>query len=68
VDSLIAAAARPPAAGDLVVAGIAVRRLRTKDARAALARARRAARDARIPALAAEVATASQVLKAPAAR
>jgi hypothetical protein len=47
----------PPAlmaAHELVVAGIAMRRLRTKAARAALARAERAARHARIPALAAE--------------
>src|SRR4030088_1984059 len=47
-------AAFPPAlkaAHELVVAGIAMRRLRTKTARAALARAGRAARDADIPAL-----------------
>src|SRR5882724_5135329 len=44
----------PPAsrtAHELVVAGIAMRRLRTKAARAALTRAERTARDARIPAL-----------------
>src|SRR5204863_3001788 len=61
----------PPAsraAHELVVAGIAMRRLRTKTARAALARAGRAARDARIPALAAEVESASLVLNTPAAR
>ncbi|MBV9566143.1 MAG: helix-turn-helix domain-containing protein [Bradyrhizobium sp.] len=61
----------PPAslaAHELVRAGIAMRRLRTKLARAALARAGRAARQARIPALAAEVETASQTLMAPAAR
>jgi hypothetical protein len=45
-----------------------MRRLRTKVARAALARAGRAAREARIPALAAEVETASLTLKTPAAR
>ena len=48
----------PPAsraAHELVVAGIAMRRVRTKQARAALARAGRAARHARIPALTAEV-------------
>ena len=48
----------PPASRivhELVVAGIAVRRVRTKAARAALARAERAARHARIPALTAEV-------------
>jgi hypothetical protein len=61
----------PPAsrtAHELVVAGIAMRRLRTKAARAALARAERAARDARIPALTAEVESASHVLNTPAAR
>src|SRR3954471_14825583 len=40
---------------ELVVAGIAMRRLRAKAARAALIRADRAAREAAIPALAAEV-------------
>jgi hypothetical protein len=61
----------PPAlraAHELVVAGIAMRRLRTKAARAALARAERAARHAGIPALAAEVESAFCVLDAPAAR
>jgi len=60
----------PPlkAAHELVVAGIAMRRLRTKVARAALARAERAARLAGIPALAAEVESASLVLDTPAAR
>jgi hypothetical protein len=53
---------------ELVVAGIAIRRLRTKAARAALARAERAARQARIPALTAEVESASLVLNTPAAR
>ena len=53
---------------ELVVAGIAVRRVRTKEAHAALVRAARAARDARIPALWAEVETAHHVLKTPAAR
>src|SRR5216683_2116845 len=43
------------AAHELVVAGIAMRRLRTKTARAALARAERAAHHAGIPALTAEV-------------
>jgi hypothetical protein len=55
-------------AHELVVAGIAMRRLRTKAARAALARAERAAHHARIPALAAEVESASLVLNTPAAR
>src|ERR1700720_2571076 len=61
----------PPAlkaAHELVVAGIAMRRLRTKTARAALARAARAARAAGIPALSAEVESASLVLNTPAAR
>ena len=55
-------------AHELVVAGIAMRRLRTNAARTALARADRAAREARIPALSAEVETASVVLRTPAAR
>ncbi|MBM3217130.1 MAG: helix-turn-helix domain-containing protein [Candidatus Rokubacteria bacterium] len=61
----------PPAsrtAHELVVAGIAIRRLRTKAARAALSRARRAAHHARIPALTAEVDSACLVLDTPAAR
>jgi len=52
----------------LVIAGIAIRRLRTRAARAALARAERAAKLARIPALSAEVEGASRVLNTPAAR
>jgi len=61
----------PPAsraAHELVVAGIAMRRLRTKTARAALARAERAARDADIPALTAEVESASLVMNTTVAR
>ncbi|RWP76170.1 helix-turn-helix domain-containing protein [Mesorhizobium sp.] len=61
----------PPAsrvAHELVVAGIAIRRLRTKAARAALARAEHAAREADIPALTAEVEGASLVMNTPAAR
>jgi hypothetical protein len=61
----------PPAskAGhELIVAGIAMRRLRAKQAREALARAQRAAQQARIPALAAEVESALRTLNAPAAR
>jgi hypothetical protein len=61
----------PPAsraAHELVVAGIAMRRLRTKTARDALARAELAARHARIPALTAEVESAFLVLNTPAAR
>jgi tetratricopeptide (TPR) repeat protein len=56
------------AAHELVVAGIAMRRLRTKAARAALVRAGRAARQAGIPALTAEVESARRVLDTPAAR
>ena len=56
------------AAHELVVAGIAMRRLRTQVARAALARAERAACHAGIPALTAEVESASLVLNTPAAR
>jgi hypothetical protein len=61
----------PPAsrvAHELVVAGIAMRRLRTKMARAALARAESAAHHAGIPALTAEIESASLVLNTPAAR
>ncbi|MER9042967.1 helix-turn-helix domain-containing protein [Mesorhizobium sp. M0817] len=61
----------PPAstaAHELVIAGIAIRRLRTKAARAALARAEHAAREADIPALTAEVESASFVMNTPAAR
>jgi len=61
----------PPAlraAHELVVAGIAMRRLHTKMARAALGRAGRAARDAGIATLTAEVADAAVVLHTPAAR
>ena len=53
---------------ELVAAGIAVRRMRTKEARASLARASRAAHHARIPALTAEVDSAALVLTTPAAR
>jgi hypothetical protein len=61
----------PPAlrtAHELTVAGIAMRRLRTKEARAALARADQAARQARIPALKTEVESTLLTLNAPAAR
>jgi hypothetical protein len=61
----------PPAsraAHELVVAGLAIRRLNTKAARAALGRAEHAARHAGIPALMAEVESASLVLTTPAAR
>ncbi|MER9232588.1 helix-turn-helix domain-containing protein [Mesorhizobium sp. M0622] len=61
----------PPAsraAHELAVAGIAIRRLRTGPARAALGVAARAARAAGIPALIAEVESAALVLDTPAAR
>src|SRR5262249_42777572 len=61
----------PPACStvhELVVAGIAIGRLRIQAAHAAFARAKRAARDAGIPALTAEVESASGVLNTPAAR
>jgi hypothetical protein len=61
----------PPAwraAHELVIAGIAIRRLQTKTARAALARAEYAARVADIPALTAEVESAFHVLNTPTAR
>lgn len=53
---------------ELIVAGIAMRRLHTKAAHAALVRARDAAHHADIPALTAEVDNASLILKIPAAR
>jgi len=65
------AAPLPPAlraAHELLVAGVAVRRLRTKAAHAALTRAEHAARDADIPALTAEVESAFDALNTPAAR
>src|SRR6478736_4088908 len=61
----------PPAlraAHALVVAGIAMRRLRTRPARKALARAEGAAREANIPVLTAEVESASRLLSTPVAR
>ncbi len=61
----------PPAlraAHELMLAGIAMRRLQTKDARAALARAGQAAELAAIPALTAEVEAAARILETPAAR
>jgi hypothetical protein len=56
------------AAYELVVATIAMRRLRTHTARTALARAGRAARESRIPALLAEVESAALLLDTPVAR
>ncbi len=61
----------PPAsraAHELVVAGIAMRRLQIKAARAALTQAKRIAREVRIPSLAAEVESAARVLDTPVAR
>jgi len=63
--------ALPPAsrtAYELVVAGIAIRRIQTQAARSALARARRAAYQAGIPALTAEIENADRALNTPAAR
>lgn len=65
------AALFPPAlraVHELVIAGIAMRRLRSAPARAALARATQAARQAAIPALMAEVEAAARLLTMPAAR
>jgi hypothetical protein len=67
----ISTASFPPAVNavhELIVAGIAIRRLQTKRARAALARAKQAAQQAGIPALMAEVESAFRALEAPAAR
>jgi hypothetical protein len=64
-------AALPPplrAAHELVVAGIALRRVQARAARSALDRAGQAARQAGIPALTAEVEATSLVLSKPAAR
>ena len=61
----------PPASRtvhELMLAGIAMRRLRAKAARAALVRAESAARHATIPALTAEVGSASRSLDTPMAR
>ena len=61
----------PPAlraAHELVVTGIAMRRLEIKKARAALERAERFADETGIPALSAEVDHVAQVMNAPAAR
>jgi hypothetical protein len=60
----------PPlrAAHELVLAGIAIRRVQATTARLALERAAHAARQARIPALTAEVEAAALDLTAPAAR
>ena len=61
----------PPASRavhELVVAGIAIRRLRTGEARSSLARAAEAARQARVHALMVEVESATLVLNTPAAR
>ncbi|HYD55118.1 MAG TPA: hypothetical protein VEA99_20955 [Gemmatimonadaceae bacterium] len=64
--SLLAPA--PQAAHELMLAGIAMRRVRTTAAREALVRAAEAARRARVPALAAEVERARLMLESPAAR
>jgi hypothetical protein len=69
--ALLDPAPLPPAlrtVHELVVAGIAMRRIQAKAARAALGGAERAAREARIPALSAEVDSAALLLNTPAAR
>jgi hypothetical protein len=69
--ALFPAASFPPAfraSHELVVAGIALRRLHTDAVRAALVRAESSAREAGIPALVAEVESASLILTTPAAR
>ena len=58
----------PRTAHELVIAGIAIRRIRTKEAHEALMRAERAAREANIPALWAEVDGALRALNTLAAR
>ncbi len=61
----------PPAlraAYELVVAGIAIRGVRAREARVALLRAESAARSAGIPPLVAEVESVARILDAPAAR
>jgi hypothetical protein len=61
----------PPAlraAHELMVAGLAMRRLHARAARAALARAEHAARHAAIPALSAEIDSAALLMNSPAAR
>jgi len=55
-------------AHELVVAGIAIRRVRTEAARSAIARAEQSAHHAHIPALTAEVESAARLLSTPAAR
>ena len=70
IAQLDAACAPPPlrALHELIAAGIAMRRLEARTARAALGRARRAARRAGIPALLAEIDSATATLNEPAAR
>ncbi len=61
----------PPAlraAHELMVAGLAMRRLHARAARDALARAEQAARHAAIPALSAEIESAALLMNSPAAR
>jgi hypothetical protein len=70
IDGPVSGTLPPPlqAIHELIVAGIALRRLRTSTARDALARAELAARSACIPALSAEVASVAETLSRPAAR
>jgi hypothetical protein len=73
-DKILAAldpAGLPPAVRvvhELAIAGVSTRRLRIRVARDALAEAQQAARQAGIPALTAEVASAARLLTTPAAR
>src|SRR3546814_17902468 len=68
--ALAAEGQAPPlrAVHELIVAGLAIRRLQTQSARAALTRVAAAATLARIPALIADANGAVQMLEAPAAR
>jgi tetratricopeptide (TPR) repeat protein len=70
LDTLDPAVFQPPSRAiyELVAAGIALRKINTAQARSALDRAEQAARDARIPALIAEVDAAKRALSEPAAR
>ena len=70
LDQLDAAALPHPSqvGHELVVAGIAIRRIKTKPAKFALERARWAAEKAQIPAFSAEVERAAQAFEAPAGR
>lgn len=70
MERIVAASLSPAlrAVHELIAAGLAIRRLHSDRARAALTQAHRAAREANIPALLAEVEQASLGLEAPVAR